>query len=98
MAIDAATILAPRLNRYFSIVALLTLGEAQPVAAAVRKLNPAVVAVSQSFGSSSGVIGKREAGQRIVTRLPATKGGMSIDTGDGTGVVTCMLRQARTAR
>jgi len=50
VAIHAVTELAPRLNRYFSIVGLLTLSQPEPVADAVRELNPAVVAVARSFG------------------------------------------------
>lgn len=50
-ALDSATILAPRLNRYFAVVALLTLGQDERIAEAVRDLTPKVVALSQSFGA-----------------------------------------------
>lgn len=51
IALDAATILAPKLNRYYAIVALLTLGQDEQIADAVRELTPKIVALSQSFGA-----------------------------------------------
>jgi hypothetical protein len=49
VVIDTATILAPRLNRYFAVAALLTLGADQQVADAVRQLTPRVTALPEAF-------------------------------------------------
>jgi hypothetical protein len=54
IALDAATILAPKLNRYFAVVALLTLGQDRSIADAVRELTPKVVSITQSFGHRKG--------------------------------------------
>jgi hypothetical protein len=46
IALDAATVLSPKLIRYFAVIALLTLGEDKALADAVRELTPKVTAVS----------------------------------------------------
>ena len=51
IALDAATVLGPKLNRYFAVVALLTLGQDRKVTTAIRELTPNVVALTQSFGA-----------------------------------------------
>jgi hypothetical protein len=48
VALDAATVIAPRLNRYFAAVALLTLGGDKRIANAVRELTPKVTALAES--------------------------------------------------
>jgi len=49
IALDAATILGPKLNRYLATSALLTLGEDKVIANAVRDLTPKVTALPESF-------------------------------------------------
>lgn len=49
IALDAATILGPKLNRYLATAALLTLGEDKVIANAVRDLTPTVTALPDSF-------------------------------------------------
>jgi hypothetical protein len=43
--------MGPKLNRYFAVIALLTLGQDQSISAAIRELTPKVVALTQSFGA-----------------------------------------------
>jgi hypothetical protein len=63
IAMDAATMLGPKLNRYFAVVALLTLGQDQQITVAIRELTPKVLAVTQSFGAR-----KRET-ERLASEL-----------------------------
>jgi hypothetical protein len=51
IAMDAASMLGPKLNRYFAVVALLTLGQDQQISVAICELTPKVVAMTQSFGA-----------------------------------------------
>jgi hypothetical protein len=51
VALDAATVLASRLNRYFAAVALLTLSEDMQIADAVRKLTPKVTALAENVAA-----------------------------------------------
>lgn len=49
IALDVATILGPKLNRYLATAALLTLGEDKVIADAVRDLTPKVTTLQESF-------------------------------------------------
>lgn len=49
IALDAATILGPKLNRYLATAALLTLGEDKVIADAVRAMTPKVTVLTESF-------------------------------------------------
>ena len=51
VAIDTANVVTPKLNRYFAVVALLTLGEDKQVADAVRQLTPKVTALAEQAGA-----------------------------------------------
>ena len=51
VAIDTASVLAPKLNRYFAVVALLTLGEDRQITDAVRQLTPKVTALAEGAGA-----------------------------------------------
>lgn len=51
VAIDVASVVTPKLNRYFAVVALLTLGENKKVTDAVRQLTPKVTALAESAGT-----------------------------------------------
>lgn len=51
VAIDTANVVTPKLNRYFAVVALLTLGEDKEVANAVRQLTPKVTALVERTGA-----------------------------------------------
>jgi hypothetical protein len=51
IALDATTVLGPKLNRYFAVVALLTLGQDRKITTAIRELTPNVVTLTQSFGA-----------------------------------------------
>jgi hypothetical protein len=51
IAVDLATVVTPRANRYFAGAALLTLGEDQEIADAVRELTPKVTAVMEATGA-----------------------------------------------
>jgi hypothetical protein len=51
VAIDTANVVAPKLNRYFAVVALLTLGEDKQVADAVRQLTPKVTTLAEQAGT-----------------------------------------------
>jgi hypothetical protein len=51
VAIDTASVVAPKLNRYFAVVALLTLGQDKQIADAVRQLTPKVTAVAEGAGA-----------------------------------------------
>lgn len=51
VAIDIANVLAPKLSRYFAVVALLTLGEDKQLADAVRQLTPKVSALAERAGT-----------------------------------------------
>jgi len=51
VAIDIANVVTPKLNRYFAVVALLTLGEDKQVAGAVRQLTPKVTALAERAGT-----------------------------------------------
>lgn len=51
VAIDIANVVTPKLNRYFAVVALLTLGEDKQVADAVRQLTPKVTALAERAGT-----------------------------------------------
>jgi hypothetical protein len=51
LAIDIANVVTPKLNRYFAVVALLTLGEDKQVADAVRQLTPKVTALAERAGT-----------------------------------------------
>jgi hypothetical protein len=53
LALDATTVLGPKLNRYFAVVALLTLGQDRKITTAIRELTPNVVALTQSFGAET---------------------------------------------
>ena len=43
--------MTPKLNRYFAVVALLTLGEDKQVTDAVRQLTPKVTALAEEAGT-----------------------------------------------
>ena len=49
--IDTANMVAPKLNRYFAVAVLLTLGEDKQVADAVRQLTPKVTALAERAGT-----------------------------------------------
>lgn len=51
VAIDTANVVAPKLNRYFAVVALLTLGEDKQIADAVRQVTPKVTALAEGAGA-----------------------------------------------
>lgn len=51
VAIDIANVVTPKLNRYFAVVVLLTLGEDKQVADAVRQLTPKVTALAEQAGT-----------------------------------------------
>jgi hypothetical protein len=51
VAIDMANVLIPKLNRYFAVVALLTLGEDKQLADAVRQLTPKVTDLAERAGT-----------------------------------------------
>jgi hypothetical protein len=51
VAIDSANVVTPKLNRYFAVVALLTLGEDKQVGDAVRQLTPKVTALAERAGT-----------------------------------------------
>jgi hypothetical protein len=51
IALDAGTVVIPRLTRYFAVVALLTLGDDKQLANAVRDLTPKVMKVAESPGA-----------------------------------------------
>ena len=54
VALDAATVLASRLNRYFAAVALLTLSGDKQIADAVRALTPKVTALTENIAMKQG--------------------------------------------
>lgn len=49
IALDAATILGPKLNRYLATAALLTLREDKVIADAVRAVTPKLTVLTESF-------------------------------------------------
>jgi membrane protein YqaA with SNARE-associated domain len=51
VAIDMANVLTPKLNRYFAVVALLTLGEDKQLVDAVRQLTPKVTDLAERAGT-----------------------------------------------
>jgi hypothetical protein len=51
IALDTATVLSPKLTRYFAAVALLTLGDDKVIADGVRKLTPKVTAISEGVAA-----------------------------------------------
>jgi hypothetical protein len=51
VAIDIANVVTPKLNRYFAIAALLTLGEDKQVVDAVRQLTPKVTNLAERAGT-----------------------------------------------
>lgn len=51
VAIDVANVVTPKLNRYFAVAALLTLGENTKVADAARQLTPKVTALAEGAGT-----------------------------------------------
>jgi hypothetical protein len=51
VALDLATILLPRTSRFYSAVAVLTLGPDKEIAAAVRRLTPAVGGLMEAIAS-----------------------------------------------
>ncbi len=51
VAIDVANVVTPKLNRYFAVAALLTLGENTKVAEAARQLTPKVTALAEGVGT-----------------------------------------------
>jgi hypothetical protein len=63
VAIDTANVLTPKLNRYFAVVALLTLGEDKQIADAVRQLTPKVTALVERTGS------KKHESERLSTEM-----------------------------
>lgn len=54
VATDLATILLPRTNRFYSAVAVLTLGPDKQIAGAVRKMTPAVGALMEVISAKPG--------------------------------------------
>lgn len=60
IALDAATVLSPKLNRYFAVVALLTLGEDKVIADGVRELTPKVTAISEKVAARKHNFGQLE--------------------------------------
>jgi hypothetical protein len=51
VVLDIANVMTPKLNRYFAVVALLTLGEDKQIADAVRQLTPKVTALAEAAGA-----------------------------------------------
>ncbi len=51
IVLDAATVVIPRLTRYFAVIALLTLGDDKQLADAVRDLTPKVMKLAESTGA-----------------------------------------------
>jgi hypothetical protein len=51
IALDAAAMVFPKMNRYFAVAALLTLGDDTQIAEAVRELTPKLSAVLDATGA-----------------------------------------------
>jgi hypothetical protein len=54
IALDAASVLAPKMNRYFTTATFLTLGDDKEVADAVRDLTPKVTAITEAVAAHKG--------------------------------------------
>ena len=54
IALDLATVVAAKVNRYLAVAALLTLGQDKEIADAVRKLTPKVTGLLEVLGDRSG--------------------------------------------
>jgi hypothetical protein len=54
IALDLATVVAAKVNRYLAVAALLTLGQDKEIAGAVRKLTPKVTGLTEALGDRSG--------------------------------------------
>lgn len=51
VALDLATVVTAKANRYFAVVALITLGQDKEITAAVRELTPKVTALMEGIGA-----------------------------------------------
>jgi hypothetical protein len=51
VALDIATVVAAKANRYLAVVALITLGQDKEITAAVRELTPKVTALMEGIGA-----------------------------------------------
>ena len=51
IALDLATVVATKANRYLAMAALITLGQDKEIAAAVRELTPKVTALMEGIGA-----------------------------------------------
>ncbi len=65
MAIDTANVLVPKMNRYFAVAALMTLGEDRVIADAVRDLTSKVTSLLEASG------GKQQEVERLSKDLEA---------------------------
>lgn len=54
IALDVATVVAAKANRYLAVAALLTLGQDKEIADAVRKLTPKATGLMDALGDRSG--------------------------------------------
>jgi hypothetical protein len=54
IALDLATVVAAKVNRYLAVAALLTLGQDREIADAVRKLTPKVTGLAEALADRSG--------------------------------------------
>jgi hypothetical protein len=54
IALDVATVVAAKVNRYLAVAALLTLGQDEEISNAVRKLTPKVTGLVEALGDRSG--------------------------------------------
>jgi hypothetical protein len=63
IVIDIANVVTPKLNRYFAVVALLTLGEDKQIADAVRQFTPKVTALAEGAGT------KKRDFERLTTEM-----------------------------
>jgi hypothetical protein len=59
IALDLATVVAAKVNRYLAVAALLTLGQDKEIADAVRKLTPKVTGLLEVLGDRSGKFERR---------------------------------------
>jgi hypothetical protein len=51
IALDLATVVASKANRYLAVAALITLGQDKEIAAAVRELTPKITALMEGIGA-----------------------------------------------